>query len=96
MRVRKLSTAALLCGVVAMSTSACLQNPQGGAGGEGGGLSGTVDGGTADGDKTVTILGAFGGDEEKFFVQSLQKFQQETGIKIQYTADQDCSTTPAS
>jgi len=93
MRVRKLSTAALLCGVVAMSTSACLQNPQGGAGGEGGGLSGTVDGGTADGDKTVTILGAFGGDEEKFFVQSLQKFQQETGIKIQYTADTDFTTT---
>lgn len=93
MRMRKLSTAALLCGVVAMSTSACLQNPQAGGGSGTGGLNGSVDGGSADGDKTVTILGAFGGDEEKFFNQSLAQFQKDTGIKINYTGDQDFTTT---
>lgn len=80
--------------VTAALLSGCLQNPNastgGGAGGAGGG---TVDGGTADGDKTVTILGAFGGDEEKNFNASLADFQKTSGIKIQYTADQDFTTT---
>lgn len=80
------ATAALLSG--------CLQNPSatggGGAAGVGGGFA---DGGTTDGDKVVTILGAFGGDEEKNFNASLAAFQQSSGIKIQYTSDQDFTTT---
>src|SRR3954468_14579806 len=84
-------------GVVAAAAlvlSGCLQNPNAsggtGAGGTGGGV---VDGGSADGDKKVTILGAFGGDEEKNFNASLAEFEKASGIDIQYTADQDFTTT---
>lgn len=93
MRMRKLSMAALVCGAVALSTTGCLQNPQAGGGSGSAGLQGYVDGGTADNDKTVTILGAFGGDEEKFFNESLKEFTAKTGIKVQYTSDQDFTTT---
>ena len=78
--------------VLTMLLSACLQNPNA-SGGAGGGISGTVDGGTPDNDKVVTILGAFGGDEQKNFNASLADFQNQTGIKIQYTADTDFTTT---
>jgi alpha-glucoside transport system substrate-binding protein len=84
-------------GVVAAAAlvlTGCLQNPNagGGEGGAGGGAS-VVDGGSADGDKKVTILGAFGGDEEKNFVASLAEFEQSSGIDVQYTADTDFTTT---
>ncbi|WP_409483713.1 ABC transporter substrate-binding protein [Arsenicicoccus dermatophilus] len=91
--MRTLSTAALLCGVVAMSTTACLQNPSSTGGDGAGGLNGAVRGGSAVGDKQVTILGAFGGDEEKFFNQSLKAFQERSGITVQYVSDQDFATT---
>jgi alpha-glucoside transport system substrate-binding protein len=71
----------------------CLQNPNPTGGGGGAGLEGFVDGGSPDGDKKVTILGAFGGDEEKRFVESLTEFEQQSGIDIQYTSDQDFTTT---
>ena len=45
----------------------CLQNPNPSGGAGGGGLSGFVDGGSADGDKKVVILGNFGGAEQKNF-----------------------------
>ncbi|HYN28929.1 MAG TPA: ABC transporter substrate-binding protein [Dermatophilaceae bacterium] len=78
---------------LALLASGCLQDPNP-SGGEGGaGLGGFVDGGTADGDKTVTILGAFGGDEQKQFDASLAPFEKESGIDVQYTADQDFTTT---
>ena len=70
----------------------CLQNPDATGGGAGAGLSGFVDGGTPDDDKSVTILGAFGGDEEKNFNASLAAFEQTSGIDIQYV-DQDFATT---
>ncbi len=78
---------------VALAASGCLQdpNPTGGQGGAG--LGGFVDGGTADGDGTVTILGAFGGDEQAQFEASLAAFESESGIDVQYTADQDFTTT---
>ncbi|MCH8613741.1 ABC transporter substrate-binding protein [Arsenicicoccus dermatophilus] len=91
--MRTLSTAALLCGVVAMSTSACLQNPASTGGDSAGGLNGAVKGGSAVGDKEVTILGAFGGDEEKLFTESLKKFQERSGITVKYVGDQDFATT---
>ena len=76
-------------GVVAAAAlvlTGCLQNPNasGGAGGAGGTGGAFADGGSADGDKVVTILGAFGGDEEKNFNASLAEFQKASGIKIQY------------
>jgi alpha-glucoside transport system substrate-binding protein len=71
----------------------CLQNPDATGGGAGAGLSGFVDGGTPDDDKSVTILGAFGGDEEKNFNASLAAFEQTSGIDIQYVSDQDFTTT---
>ncbi len=85
-------------GVVAAAAlvlTGCLQNPNasGGGGAGGGGAGGFIDGGTADGDKVVTILGAFGGDEEKNFNASLADFEKSSGIKIQYTSDQDFTTT---
>ena len=57
------------------------------------GAGGFIDSGTADGDKVVTILGAFGGDEEKNFNASLADFEKSSGIKIKYTSDQDFTTT---
>ncbi|MDC5699197.1 ABC transporter substrate-binding protein [Intrasporangium calvum] len=71
----------------------CLQNPNPTGGAGGAGLGGFVDGGSPDGDKKVTILGAFGGGEQKAFEASLTAWEQESGIDIQYTADQDFTTT---
>lgn len=80
------ATAALLSG--------CLQNPNAGAGGAGGGAGGGfISSGSNPGDKVVTILGAFGGDDAKNFEASLVDFEKSSGIKVQYTADQDFSTT---
>jgi alpha-glucoside transport system substrate-binding protein len=78
----------------AMLLSGCLQNPNASGGGSGGVAGGGVaQGGSPPNDKVVTILGAFGGDEEKNFNASLANFEQESGIKIQYTSDQDFTTT---
>ena len=83
-------------GVVAAAAlvlTGCLQNPNAGSEGGAGGAGAVVDGGTADGDKKVTILGAFGGDEEKNFNASLAEFEKTSGIDVQYTSDQDFTTT---
>lgn len=85
-------------GVVAAAAlvlTGCLQNPNasGGGGGAGGTGGGFADGGSADGDKVVTILGAFGGDEEKNFNASLAEFEKTSGIDVKYTSDQDFTTT---
>ena len=77
----------------ALTLTGCLQNPNPTGGAGGGGLSGFVDGGSADGDKQVTILGAFGGAEADAFNASLEKFSADTGIRVQYTPDQDFTTT---
>lgn len=88
------STAVAGGAVLALSLlTGCLQNPNPTGGAGGGGLGGFVDGGSADGDKKVTILGNFGGDEEKRFVESVAEFEKSSGIDIQYTADQDFATT---
>lgn len=72
--------------------TACLQNPNANEGAAGGGLSGFVDNANADGDKVVKILGAFGGDEQRLFEESLAEFEASSGIDIQYTADSDFTT----
>lgn len=86
-----LGVAAVSAAVLALT--GCLQNPNPSGGGGGGGLGGFVDGGTPDGDKVVTILGAFGGAEAEAFEASLAAFEQESGIDVQYTPDQDFTTT---
>lgn len=78
---------------VALLTAGCLQDPNAAGGAGAAGLNGYVDGGTGDDDKVVTILGAFGGDEEKNFEASLSDFEKQSGIDVQYTADTDFTTT---
>ena len=91
---RALTTAGAVAAAMAL-LSGCLQNPNasGGSGGAGGTGNAVAQGGSAPNDKVVTILGAFGGDEEKNFNASLAKFEQQSGIKVQYTSDQDFTTT---
>ncbi|PVG81633.1 carbohydrate ABC transporter substrate-binding protein [Nocardioides gansuensis] len=76
----------------ALTTTGCLQSPVGGQG-EGAGLSGFVDNAQADGDGKVVVLGAFGGVEQESFEASIAAFEEESGIDVEYTADQDFTTT---
>src|SRR4051812_43678164 len=90
-RRRRLATVGL--GVsLALATTGCLQDPNSSSSGTGG-ISGTVDNNQADGDGVVTILGAYGGDEQKNFEKSLVAFEKESGIDIKYTPDTDFTTT---
>lgn len=72
----------------AAGLAGCLSNPAGseddGGGGSGGGTSG---------DGVVTILGNFGGVEADGFNAALESFQEDTGITVEYTSDQDFATT---
>jgi alpha-glucoside transport system substrate-binding protein len=88
---RRLSALAVGMGV-ALGTAGCLQNPAG-SGEAGAGLEGYVDNAQTDGDGTVQILGAFGGGEQEAFEESLAAFEEESGISVEYTADQDFTTT---
>ena len=91
-RKRRRLTAVGLLAVSALALSGCLQNPNAGSGGEGG-LDGYVDNAESDADGTVTILGAFGGAEQDAFEESLAAFEEESGIDVRYTADQNFTTT---
>lgn len=75
----------------ALVLTGCLQNPdQSGGSGVGGG---TGLGEPEEGDGSVSIMGAFGGDEEAQFLASLEDFQAESGISITYVSDQDFTNT---
>jgi len=76
---------------LAMVTSGCLSSGDDGGGGGSGGAGNDL--GSDDGDKTVTILGAFQGAEEEAFLETLAPFEEESGITIEYTGDQDFTTT---
>lgn len=89
-RRRRLSVAAVTA-VSALALSGCLQPAN--TGGSGAGLSGYVDNAEPDGDKVVTVLGAFGGAEKDAFLASIEAFESESGIDIAYTDDQDFTTT---
>ena len=58
------------------------------------GCGGDDGGGGDDGELggTVTILGAFGGDEERLFNESVADFEEETGITVEYTSTNDLPT----
>ncbi|WP_374456107.1 ABC transporter substrate-binding protein [Nocardioides sp.] len=77
---------------LAVGATGCLQPSNGGAG-AGAGLEGYVDNAQADGDGEVTVLGAFGGTEQEAFEASIKAFEDESGIDVKYTADQDFTTT---
>lgn len=77
----------------ALLLSGCLQNPNQAGGGGGGGDGTVADNAEADGDGIVTILGAFGGGEADLFNASLEEFEAESGIDVQYTSDQDFTNT---
>ncbi len=90
--LRNLAVATSLLSIMVLT--GCLQNPNPTSGSAAaGGVGGFVDGGSPDGDKVVTILGAFGGDEQKNFEASIAAWEQSSGIDIQYVADQDFTTT---
>jgi alpha-glucoside transport system substrate-binding protein len=83
---RRLAALGLALGL-GLAMSGCLQSDDSG-GGSGSGASNEKTG-----DKKVTILGAFGGDEQAAFEDALKDFESESGIDIEYTADQDYTTT---
>ena len=84
-RRRRLATVGL--GVsLALATTGCLQS-----GDSGGDDSG--DTGASAGDGSVSILGAFGGAEQEAFEASLEAFEEESGVTVEYTADTDFTTT---
>jgi len=75
----------------AVGLSGCLQNPDRGASG-----AGSVERyseGDVPGSGSVSILGAFGGQEQQAFLTSLETFEKDSGISIEYTPDQDFTTT---
>lgn len=74
--------------VTALTLTGCLQNPDDTGGG---GLA--ADAEPEEGDGVVTVLGAFGGQEEQAFLESIKAFEDESGIDVQYTPDQDFTTT---
>jgi alpha-glucoside transport system substrate-binding protein len=78
--------------LAALALSGCLQNPNQGSAGAGG-TAGFADNASTDGDGTVTILGAYGGDEKANFQKALEGFEKESGINIEYTEDADFTTT---
>ena len=77
--------------VLSLALTGCLQDPNPRAGGTGAG-EGIAQGGSTDGDKVVTVLGAFGGDEAVGFRESLAKFEAESGIKVEYNNSTDFTT----
>lgn len=91
---RRLTRRTVMTGAAATAAvglAGCLQNPDpSGGGGE------TVERyteGDVPGTGTVSILGAFGGAEQEAFLASLEDFQAENDITIQYTPDTDFTTT---
>ena len=74
---RKAIQRVALAAAVALGASACLSDSGSSDSGSGGG--------TKSGDKNVEIVFGFGGDQSKGFQQSLQQFQQQSGIKIKFT-----------
>lgn len=92
---RRLSRRAAMTGaaaVAAVGMAGCLQNPDQGGGGGGGAGERYTEGDTP-GTGSVSILGAFGGQEQEAFLASLEAFQSDSGITIQYTPDTDFTNT---
>ena len=78
--------------VLTLTMSGCLQDLKRQTGEASGAEGWVASGGTADGDKKVTIFGAFGGDEKAAFEESLAKFEAESGIDVEYANSDDFTT----
>ena len=70
--------------IAALTTTGCLAGGDDDGGGGGGGSD--------TGDKKVEILGAFSGAEQEAFESSLEGFESDSGIDIQYTGNSDFTT----
>ena len=73
----------------ALLLTGCLQNPNTGGGGGGAGGGPVADNAETDSDGVVTILGAFGGQEQEGFELAIAEFEEQSGIDVQYTSDND-------
>src|SRR5262245_57333075 len=93
--------AAMTLVVAACSSSASSPSASAGGGGEsaapaspgGGGQSPAASGGTGDlAGQTVTVIGTWGGDEEKAFKQMVAPWETQTGASVKYTGTRDLNT----
>jgi len=66
--------------VLVLFAGAC--NSGGGDGGDDTNLNG----------KTVSVIGTWGGDEQKAFLEMVKPWEQQTGAKVQYTGTRDINT----
>lgn len=84
---RRALTLAALGAAATVLMAGCLQNPNDGSSASG------PDNAETDGDGTVSVLGAFGGSEADLFRASLEAFEEESGITVEYVSDQDFTNT---
>lgn len=91
-KTNRLLTVIIMSLVLVVGLSGCLRDPNAGTQAGNGGGAAVVDGGTADSDKQVEILGAFGGAEKESFVKSLEEFEERSGISIEYVDSTDFTT----
>ncbi|MFC0675605.1 ABC transporter substrate-binding protein [Brachybacterium hainanense] len=92
--IRRPGRRTVLAGAAAAAAAGltgCLQNPNS-SDSRIGGVE-TYSPGQSPGTGTVSIFGAFGGQEREGFEASLAGFTERTGITIDYTSDNDFSTT---
>jgi alpha-glucoside transport system substrate-binding protein len=72
--------------VMALVLAACTSGSNTSSGGSGAPAgSGQIGG-------TVTVIGTWGGDEEKAFLQMVKPFEDQTGVDVQYTGTRDINT----
>jgi alpha-glucoside transport system substrate-binding protein len=55
-------------------------------------IAGACSGGTSGSGKSVTVIGTWGGDEQKAFLAMVAPWEQQTGNKVKYTGTRDINT----
>jgi alpha-glucoside transport system substrate-binding protein len=80
--------------VLAACSSGNSASPSATTGGGGGGASQPASSGGGGGQigGEVTVIGTWGGDEEKAFLQMVKPFEDQTGVKVKYTGTRDLNT----
>jgi alpha-glucoside transport system substrate-binding protein len=77
---------------ISLLATGCLSEGGGGGAGGGGGGGDATGGGGGEAAGPVEIFGAFSGDEEEAFNESLAVFEEESGIEVDYVASSDFTT----
>ncbi len=77
--------------VLALVLGACSNNPGGTTAPSVGGSGASQPAGGQIGGE-VTVIGTWGGDEEKAFLQMVKPFEDQTGVKVKYTGTRDLNT----